>query len=105
MRQVDGNARGFALHHVIDWIAVAAEPANQHAVGNVIALVELVTLAAGIEDRANLAVAATREQKSQALAGAIAVAEQAPLAALQPPHRNRQHLGASKLGAARPQNR
>src|SRR5882672_346398 len=105
MRQADWHARGLALRHVIDWIAVAAEPANQHPVRDVVALVKLVTLPAGVEDRANLAVVAAREQKTQPLARAIAIAKQARAAALQPRHRDRQHLRAAKLGAARPQDR
>ncbi len=71
MRQADRHARGLALRHVVDWIAVAAEPANQHPVRDVVTLVKLVTLAAGVEDRANLAVVAAREQKTQPLARAI----------------------------------
>ena len=105
MGQTDRHARGFALHHVIDRIAVTTEPAYQHAVRDVVALMELVTLAAGIKDRANLAVVAAREQKSQPLAAVIAVAEPAGVAALDPRHRDRQHLGASQLDAARPQYR
>src|ERR1700685_45315 len=97
MGQTDGHARGFALHHVIDWIAIAAQPANQGAVDDIIALVKLITLPASVEDRANPAIVAAREQKAQPLAGAIPVAEQARLAALQPRHRNREHLGAPKL--------
>ena len=83
MGQADRHARGFTLHHVIDRIAIAAKPTYQHTVRDIVALMELVTLAAGVKDRANLAVVAPREEKTQALAAAIAIAEQAGVATLE----------------------
>ena len=103
MGQTDRHARGFTLRHVINRVTVTAEPAYQHAMRDVVALMKLVTLAAGVKDRANLAVVAAREQKAQPLAGPIAIAEQARLTAFEPSHRDRQQLGAPQLDAARPQ--
>ena len=103
--QADGYARRLALHHVIDRIAVAAKPTHQHTVDDVISLMELVTLAAGVEDGANFSVVARAEQKAQALARAIVVAEHVCLAALQPRYRDRQYVGTLKFDTGRPQNR
>ena len=75
MRQADRHTRGLAPIHVIEGIAIAAKPTNQHPVRDVIALMKLITLTAGIEDRMDLAIIAAREQETQLFAGVVVIAK------------------------------
>src|SRR5262249_30027923 len=92
MRDSDRHARRLPGHHVVDRIAIAAQPANQPAAGQTIAAMVRVALAAGVEHGMHGAVVAARQDKADALTGAVVVAEQLGLAAAKLAQGYRQRL-------------
>ena len=63
--------------HVIELVTISAQPANQEAVRNRIALMKAITLAARIEERVDRAIFAARENEANQKTRVVAVAKEA----------------------------
>jgi hypothetical protein len=68
-------ARGHPRLHLVEPVSITAQPANQIAVGDGIALMKAVALPTGIEDRTHRTVVRPREHEANLMTGTVAITE------------------------------
>jgi hypothetical protein len=105
MRQTDGNARCHTAGHLLDSVAIAAGPADQHSVIQSVSFAVAETLATSIENGSNLAVVAPREHEAYSLAGIAVVAIAQSLSVLESPDVDLDRIGARHRDAPRSDQR